>query len=161
MKKKRCPNCTASGRIASLEPAITKRGRVNRCWQCGGEYVGDELVYPKPIAKNTSLLELAHDAVALKHLADLEELASVPPERGGYHFSEWERGFIKAVREQHDQTLDFTDKQRAKIKEVWQAADLRKRAGPDEQSQNLFSNLPPARQAEMKAKAKGILPWEK
>lgn len=65
------------------------------------------------------------------------------------------------MREQHNRTLEFTDKQRAKLKEVWQAIDLQKRGAPDEKAQNLFSNLSPARQAEMQARAKGILPWEK
>ena len=161
VKKKQCPHCAKNNIRATLEPAITKRGHVNRCWQCGGEYVGDKCVHPKINESRSTIAELKADTEALKQLADLAELASVPPERGGYHFSEWERGFIRAVREQHDATLDFTDKQRAKIKEIWQAADLRKRAGPDEQSQNLFSKLPPARLDEMREKAKKVrLPWE-
>lgn len=109
----------------------------------------------------TTILELRKDTEALKQLADLEELVSVPPERGGYHFSDWERNFIQSVREQHNDTLDFTEKQRAKIKDIWQASDLKKRVGPDEKVENLFSKLSPARQAEMREKAKGILPWEK
>lgn len=108
-----------------------------------------------------TVLELRKDTEALKHLADLEELVDVPVARGGFHFSDWERNFIKSVREQHNRTLDFTDAQRHKIKEIWQASDLRKRAGPDDKPANLFSNLSPARQAEMRAKAKEILPWEK
>jgi hypothetical protein len=108
-----------------------------------------------------TILDLRKDTEALKQLADLEELVDVPPERGGYHFSEWERKFIKDVREQHNRTLDFTSAQRVKIKEIWQAADLRKRAGPDEKAQNLFSKLSPERQVEQLARAKRVrLPWE-
>jgi hypothetical protein len=44
---RRCPHCTANGLLASLEFVETKRGVVERCWQCGGEYVGDDLVWPK------------------------------------------------------------------------------------------------------------------
>lgn len=108
-----------------------------------------------------TVVELRKDTVTLKRLAELEEEVKVPPERGGYHFSDWERSFIRDVRAQHDETLDFTEKQRNKIKEIWQASDLKKRASPDEKVANLFSNLSPARQAEMREKAKGILPWEK
>jgi 3',5'-cyclic AMP phosphodiesterase CpdA len=110
---------------------------------------------------SATILELRKDTEALNQLSDLEELVSVPPERGGYHFSDWECEFIKSVRAQHDETLNFTDKQRAKIKGIWQAADLKKRVGPDEKVENLFSKLSPARQAEMRERAKGILPWEK
>ncbi len=99
------------------------------------------------------------DAEALRHLADLVELSEVPPERGGFHFSEWERGFIKSMEELEPPV--FTDAQRSKLKEIWQAADLRNRAGRDEQSQNLFSKLSPERQAEMRERAKRVkLPWE-
>jgi hypothetical protein len=108
-----------------------------------------------------TVLELKKDTEALRHLAELEEEVRIPPERGGYHFSEWEKNFIVSVREQHNRTLDFTEAQRAKIKEIWQASDLKKRASPDEKAANLFSNLSPARQAEMRERAKGILPWEK
>jgi Spy/CpxP family protein refolding chaperone len=105
--------------------------------------------------------ELQRDTIALKQLADLEELASVPPERGGFHFSEWERNFIRDVREQHNRTLDFTEKQRAKIKDIWHAADLRRRPQVDEKSANLFSALSPKRQAEQRARAAKVkLPWE-
>ena len=108
-----------------------------------------------------TIREIKNDTAALKQLADLEELVSVPVERGGFHFSDWERGFIRSVREDHNRTLDFTGKQRAKIKEIWQAADLRKRVGPDEKVENLFSKLTPARQAEMRERAKRVkLPWE-
>jgi len=113
------------------------------------------------IDNHPTVLELRKDTVALKQLADLEELVDVPPERGGIHFSDWEKNFIKSVRQQHDDTLEFTEKQRAKIKDIWQTADLRKRAAPDEKVENLFSKLSPERQAEMREKAKGILPWEK
>lgn len=108
-----------------------------------------------------TVLELRKDTEALKHLAELEEEVRIPPERGGYHFSEWEKNFIRDVRAQHDKTLDFTEAQRAKIKEIWQASDLKKRASPDEKVENLFSNLSPARQAEQRERAKRVrLPWE-
>lgn len=105
-----------------------------------------------------SILEIQKDTEALKQLADLEELVDVPPERGGFHFSDWERQFIKSAREQQPV---FSDAQRKKIKDIWQAADLRKRVRPDEAAANLFSNLSPARQAEMRERAKKVrLPWE-
>jgi len=110
---------------------------------------------------SNTILDLRKDTEALKQLADLEEFVDVPPERGGVYFSGWERNFIKDVRRQHDDTLGFTPAQRAKIKEVWQAIDLQKREGPDEKAQNLFSNLPPKRQEEMRERAKKVkLPWE-
>lgn len=159
--KRRCPHCEKNGIRATLEPVGTSRGNVDRCWQCGGEYVGDDLVYPKPVAGSTTVLELRKDTAALKQLAELEEHVKVPPERGGYHFSDWERSFIASVREQHNDTLEFTEKQRAKIKDIWQASDLKKRASPDEKTENLFSNLSPARQTEQLARAKRVkLPWE-
>lgn len=107
-----------------------------------------------------SILELRKDTEALKLLEELVELASVPPERGGSHFSDWERGFIKSTAELEQPV--FSQAQRDKIKEIWQAADLRKRAAPDEKAQNLFSKLSPERQAEQRARAARVrLPWEK
>jgi len=109
-----------------------------------------------------TILELRKDAATLKQLADLEELVDVPIRRGGVYFSEWEKEFIKSARRQFDGTLEFSEKQREKIAEIWQATDLRKRAVPDTKTEkNLFSKLSPDRQAEQRAKAKGILPWEK
>lgn len=161
MKKKRCPHCCKNGIRATLEPAITARGRVERCWQCGGEYVKGELVYPRPIAKNSTMLELQKDTEALKQLDDLEELVDVPVERGGVYFSDWERKFIVDVRRQHDDLLGFSEKQREKIKDIWQAADLRNRVAPDEKNENLFSKLSPERQAEQRERANRVkLPWE-
>ena len=108
-----------------------------------------------------TILDLRKDTEALKQLADLEELIDVPPERGGVYFSGWERNFIKDVRRQHDDTLGFTEKQRDKIKDIWHAVDLQKRERPDERAANLFSNLTPQRQAEMRERAKKVrLPWE-
>ena len=108
-----------------------------------------------------TILDLRKDTAALKQLSDLEELVNVPPERGGVYFSDWERGFIKSVRQQFDDTLDFSPPQREKIKEIWQAVDLRKRAAPDEKAKNLFSKLSPERQAEQRARAAKVrLPWE-
>lgn len=108
-----------------------------------------------------TILELRKDTATLKQLADLEELVDVPIQRGGVYFSEWEKEFIKNVRRQFDDTLEFSEKQREKITEIWKASDLRKRASPDEKTENLFSKLSPQRQAEQRARAKGILPWEK
>jgi hypothetical protein len=108
-----------------------------------------------------TILELRKDTATLKQLADLEEFVDVPIQRGGVYFSEWEKEFIKNVRRRFDGTLEFSEKEREKIKEIWQAADLRKRASPEEKTENLFSKLSPERQAEQRAKAKGILPWEK
>lgn len=107
-----------------------------------------------------SALEIRKDAAALKLLEGLVELASVPPERGGSNFSDWERGFIASTAEVDPPV--FSQAQRDKIKEIWQAADLRKRAAPDEQAQNLFSKLSPERQAEQRARAAKVkLPWER
>lgn len=107
-----------------------------------------------------ALLEMQKDTKALEQLLDLQELASVPPERGGYHFSDWERGFIKALFELEPPM--FSQVQRDKIQEIWHAADLRGRAEPDEKAANLFSKLSPERQAEQRARAAKVkLPWEK
>ena len=109
-----------------------------------------------------TVLELRKDTAALKQLADLEELVNVPPERGGAYFSDWERGFIQNIRQQHDDAIGFTPKQREKIAEVWHAIDLRKRGAPDEKTENLFSKLSPERQAEQRERASRIkLPWER
>ena len=112
----------------------------------------------KPYVEST-VERLERDTVALKQLSDLRELASVPPERGGYHFSDWERGFIQAMS---DLELSvYSQAQRDKIKEIWYAADLRGRASPDEKAKNLFSALSPERQAEQRARAAKVrLPWE-
>ena len=116
-----------------------------------------------PAIIKSEILEMRKDTVALKQLADLEELASVPTERGGYHFSEWERGFIKALCAMRDHEIPaFSQVQRDKLQEIWHAADLRERAAPDEKAQNLFSKLSPERQAEQRERAKRVLlPWEK
>jgi len=109
-----------------------------------------------------TILELRKDTEALKRLADLEELVAVPVQRGGVYFSDWEKEFIRSVRAQHSDTLEFTEKQREKIADIWKAADLRKRAAPDEKTENLFSKLSPERQAEQRARAAKVrLPWEK
>jgi hypothetical protein len=109
-----------------------------------------------------TILDLRKDTAALKQLEDLEEIVDVPPERGGVCFSDWEKQFIKSVREQFDLALFFSQKQREKIKEVWHSADLRKRGAPDERTENLFSKLSPARQAEQRERARRVrLPWEK
>ena len=116
---------------------------------------------PIKIEDEPSILELRKDTEALKQLADLEELVDVPPERGGIHFSDWEKKFIRDVRDQHNRTLEFSPKQRDKIKDVWQAVDLRARKRPDEKAANLFSKLTPERQAEQRERAKRVrLPWE-
>ena len=108
-----------------------------------------------------TILDLRKDTAALKQLGDLEELVGVPPERGGVYFSDWEREFIYSVRQQYGPASGFSTKQREKIKEVWQAVDLRKRSAPDEKPANLFSKLSPARQAEQRARAAKVrLPWE-
>jgi hypothetical protein len=113
------------------------------------------------MVKHDTVTELRKDTIALKQLADLEEIVDVPASRGGYPFSDWERKFICDVRRQHDDTLEFTQKQRDKIRDIWYAVDLKKREAPDEQAQNLFSALSPARQAEMRERAKKVkLPWE-
>lgn len=108
-----------------------------------------------------TILDLRKDTAALKQLADLEELVNVPPERGGIYFSDWERNFIRDIREQHNRTLEFSDKQRDKIKDIWHAADLRQRPSIDEKPKNLFSSMSPEKQAEQRARAAKIkLPWE-
>ena len=108
-----------------------------------------------------TILELRKDTATLKQLADLEELVDVPIQRGGVYFSEWEREFVKSVRRQFDDSLEFSEKQREKIADIWKAVDLRKRASPDQKTENLFSKLSPERQAEQRARAARIkLPWE-
>jgi hypothetical protein len=118
---------------------------------------------PQPVDPSTlTILELRKDTAALKQLDDLEELVNVPPERGGVYFSDWEKQFIKNVRVQHDATLDFSPKQRDKIKDIWQAVDLRKRSRLDEKPANLFSKLSSERQTEQRERASRVrLPWEK
>lgn len=116
----------------------------------------------KPAPPCDTILDLRKDTAALKQLEDLEELVGVPTSRGGVYFSDWERGFIKSVREQFDLALFFSAKQREKINEVWHAVDLRKRGAPDEKPANLFSKLSSERQAEQRARAAKVrLPWEK
>lgn len=117
---------------------------------------------PKPVVESSTVLKLRKDTAALKQLMDLEELVDVPPERGGVYFSEWEKTFIRSVRAQHDEALGFTPAQRDKLKDIWHVVDLRKRSRPDEKPANLFSNLSPERQAEMRERAAKVkLPWEK
>lgn len=36
--KTACPHCESKGLLTHLQDSITGRGRVLRCWQCGGEY---------------------------------------------------------------------------------------------------------------------------
>ena len=112
-----------------------------------------------------SILELKKDTEAFKWLSELEELIEVPPERGGLYFSDWEKQFVRSVRAQFDEAPIFSAAQRDKLKQVWQAADLRKRSRNIEHespAQNLFSSLSPARQAEQRARAASVkLPWEK
>ena len=116
----------------------------------------------KPMPESPTILELRKDTAALKQLADLEEIVDVPIERGGVYFTDWEQQFIRDVREQHNRTLEFTEKQRDKIKDIWHTADLRKRGSLYEKPANLFSKLSPERQAEMRERAKSVrLPWEK
>lgn len=43
----RCPHCAENDIKATLESVNTARGRVDRCWQCGGEYQKDVRVWPK------------------------------------------------------------------------------------------------------------------
>lgn len=113
------------------------------------------------MTKSSTILDLQKDTEALKRLADLEELVDVPAQRGGVYFSDWEKKFIRDVRAQHDETLEFSDKQREKIKDIWQAVDLRKRTAPDQKTENLFSKLSPERQAEQRARAAKVkFPWE-
>lgn len=108
-----------------------------------------------------TILELRKDTETLKRLADLEELVDVPVQRGGVYFSDWEREFIRSVRQQYDTSLEFSEKQREKITDIWHTADLRKRKRPEEKTENLFSKLSPERQAEQRERAKKVrLPWE-
>ena len=109
----------------------------------------------------STILNLHKDTEALKQLDDLEELVNVPPERGGVYFSDWERTFIRSVRQQFNWALIFSPKQRDKIKDIWHLIDLRKRGAPDEKPANLFSKLSSERQAEQRARADRVkLPWE-
>lgn len=109
-----------------------------------------------------TILELRKDTATAKQLADLEELVDVPIQRGGVYFSGWEKEFVKNVRRRFDESLEFSEKEREKIAEIWKASDLRKRASPDEKTENLFSKLSLQRQAEQRERAKKVrLPWEK
>ena len=124
----------------------------------GYERVGDRWV-----KRCSTVVDLRKDTTALKQLSDLEELIDVPAERGGVYFSDWERNFVKTVRNQFDAVPGFfTPTQRDKISEIWHAIDLQKRVVPEEKAQNLFSKLSPERQAEQRARAAKVrLPWEK
>lgn len=103
-------------------------------------------------------LELRKDTEALKRLRELEELVNVPPERGGYHFSDWEKKFIKSLG---DQQPVFTPAQRAKLEQIWHDVELRKRPELDEKPANLFSSMSPEKQAAQRARAAKVkLPWE-
>lgn len=127
----------------------------------GGQSGKERRTEKLKISEYATVVEMRKDTEALKLLSDLEELVDVPPERGGVYFSDWERGFIKSVRQQFDEYLELSEKQREKIKEVWQAVDLRKRARPDEKTANLFSKLSPAEQERQRARAAKVrLPWE-
>lgn len=109
----------------------------------------------------STVLELRKDAAALKHLGDIEEFMKIPLERGGGHFSDWERDFVRSVRQQFDEKLVLSQAQRAAIADIWHAIDLRKRGTPEEKTENLFSKLSPERQAEQRARANKVkLPWE-
>jgi hypothetical protein len=105
------------------------------------------------------------DGIALKRLSEIEEVIDVPPERGGFHFSEWERQFVRDVRERHNESLELTPKQREKIKGIWQDLDRRRREDPDErpkEAANLFSSLSPEEQRKQRERAAKVrLPWEK
>ena len=43
----KCPHCMKNSIRATLMAVETSRGLVKRCWQCGGEYQGDVMIYPK------------------------------------------------------------------------------------------------------------------
>lgn len=45
--KRVCPHCLENGISASLQPTTTARGEVQRCWQCGGEYLDGKRVWPE------------------------------------------------------------------------------------------------------------------
>lgn len=109
-----------------------------------------------------TVIEMRKDTETLRRLSDLEEVIDVPPERGGLHFSDWERNFVKSVRQQFDDSLNFSQAQRDKIEELWREIDLKKRSGPtSNKPENLFSKLSPERQAEQRARAARVkLPWE-
>jgi hypothetical protein len=114
----------------------------------------------KPTLPCAALLDLRKDTASLAQLEDLEELVNVPVQRGGVYFSDWERGFIASMGGIEPPV--FSQAQRDKISEIWQAVDLRKRGAPDEKSANLFSKLSPERQAEQRERASRVrLPWEK
>lgn len=107
--------------------------------------------------------ELAADARALRQLGELEEQAGIAPERGGPHLTEWERDFLRSVREQFDRLLTFSAGQREKIAEIH--SDIEKgRSAPwerDAGAANVFSKMSPERQAEERRKAAKVrLPWE-
>lgn len=114
--------------------------------------------YAKVKFEPDSLLDIRKDTTAIERLAELSELVNVPVERGGFYFSDWEREF---VRKMNDAMPAFTPAQREKIDEIWHNADKRKRGGPGEKSENLFSKLSPAEQERQRARAAKVrLPWE-
>lgn len=112
-----------------------------------------------------AIARMREDTVALKQVGEIEEVIDVPAERGGFHFSEWERGFIRNVRRRFDRTLEFTYKQREGIKSIWQDLDRLRRENPEgrpKEAANLFSNLSSEEQRKQRERAAKIkLPWEK
>lgn len=51
-----CPHCVGNGIRASLQPTVTERGEVQRCWQCGGEYRDGVCVWPEDSPKDRGTL---------------------------------------------------------------------------------------------------------
>ena len=49
-----------------------------------------------------------------------ETAARVPPDRGGTEYNDWERGFLKSVGEHYAAVGCLTDKQLAKLVELWE-----------------------------------------
>jgi len=53
-------------------------------------------------------------------LQDCETAASISPDRGGTEYNDWERDFIKSVRGHYEAVGSLTDKQLAKLIELWE-----------------------------------------
>lgn len=53
-------------------------------------------------------------------LQDIDEAAGVDPRRGGLKLSAWEEEFIESIKEQFEDRGTLTDKQKAKLSEIWE-----------------------------------------
>lgn len=55
-----------------------------------------------------------------KVIDDIEEARGVDPSRGGLKLSAWEEDFFDSIKEQFEDRGTLTDKQKAKLSEIWE-----------------------------------------